>query len=99
LRVGFRDNTTDRRVLGDDLVDDWHASPLVEGRGQMGTRDKASNRAQDLKGKAKEAVGATTGNEDLRTKGKADQTKASLKDAGEKVKDAGAKVKEAVKGR
>ena len=63
----------------------------------MGTRDKASNKIQDLKGRVKEKVGSATGNEDLRTKGKADQTKASLKDAGEKVKDAVSNVKHAVK--
>jgi uncharacterized protein YjbJ (UPF0337 family) len=65
----------------------------------MGTRDKASNKAQDLKGKAKEAAGSATGNEDLRRKGKADQTKAALKDSGERVKDAATHVKDAVKGR
>ena len=65
----------------------------------MGTRDKASNKAQDVKGKVKETVGSATGNEDLRTKGKTDQTKASLKDAGEKVKDAVSNVKHAVKGK
>jgi uncharacterized protein YjbJ (UPF0337 family) len=63
----------------------------------MGTRDKASNKAQDLKGKAKEAVGSATGNEDLRIKGKTDQTKAALKDVGEKVKDAGSDLKDAFK--
>jgi uncharacterized protein YjbJ (UPF0337 family) len=65
----------------------------------MGTKDKASNKAQDLKGKAKEAAGSATGNEDLRRKGKADQTKAALKDSGEKVKDAVSHVKDAAKGR
>ena len=64
----------------------------------MGTKDKASNRAQDLKGRAKESVGSATGNEDLRKKGEADQTKAALKDSGEKVKDAVSHVKDAVKG-
>ena len=65
----------------------------------MGTKDKASNKAQDLKGKGKEAVGSATGNRDLRTKGKSDQTKAALKDAGENIKDAASKVKNAVKGK
>lgn len=64
----------------------------------MGTRDKASNKAQDLKGKVKETVGSATGNEDLRTKGKTDQTKAALKDVGEKAKDAGSNLKDALKG-
>jgi uncharacterized protein YjbJ (UPF0337 family) len=65
----------------------------------MGTKDKASNKAQDLKGKVKETVGSATGNKDLRNKGKTDQAKAGLKDAGEKVKDAASNVKDAVKGR
>ena len=65
----------------------------------MGTKDKASNKAQDLKGKVKESVGSATDNEELRRKGKTDQTKAALKDSGEKVKDAASDVKDAVKGR
>lgn len=64
----------------------------------MTTRDKASNKTQDLKGKVKETVGSATGNKDLRAKGKSDQAKASVKDAGEKVKDAGSRIKDAVKG-
>ena len=31
----------------------------------MGTKGKASNKAQDLKGKVKEKVGSATGNKDL----------------------------------
>jgi len=62
----------------------------------MGTKDKASNKAQDLKGKVKESVGSATDNEELRRKGKTDQTKAALKDSGEKVKDAGNKAKRVV---
>jgi uncharacterized protein YjbJ (UPF0337 family) len=50
--------------------------------------DKAKNKAQDLGGKAKEAVGKVTGDRSTENEGKADQTKSSLKDAGEKVKDA-----------
>jgi uncharacterized protein YjbJ (UPF0337 family) len=65
----------------------------------MGTKDKASNRAQDLKGRVKESVGSATGNDDLKRQGTADQTKAALKDSGEKVKDAASHVKDAVKGR
>jgi uncharacterized protein YjbJ (UPF0337 family) len=65
----------------------------------MGSKDKASNKAQDLKGKVKESVGSATGNDDLRRKGKTDQTKAALKDSGEKVKDAASHVKDVVKDR
>ena len=54
----------------------------------MTTTDKAKNSGQQAKGKLKEAAGKATGDKDLRAKGKADQTKASLKQAGEKVKDA-----------
>ena len=65
----------------------------------MTSKDKALKRVQDLKGKAKESVGSATGNENLRNKGKTDQSKAALKGAGEKVKDAASHVKDAVKGR
>ncbi|WP_370949394.1 CsbD family protein [Amycolatopsis sp. cg5] len=50
--------------------------------------DKMENKAEELKGKAKEAVGDATGNEQWQAEGKADQAKGSLKQAGEKVKDA-----------
>ncbi|HVE93442.1 MAG TPA: CsbD family protein [Acidimicrobiales bacterium] len=62
----------------------------------MGTDDKLSNKAQDLKGKAKEAIGDATNNDDLEAKGKSDQAKASVKDVGEKVKDAVGDVKDAI---
>jgi uncharacterized protein YjbJ (UPF0337 family) len=65
----------------------------------MGTKDKASNKTQDLRGKVKESVGSATGNEDLKKKGETDQTKAALKGSGEKVKDAASHVKDAVKSR
>jgi uncharacterized protein YjbJ (UPF0337 family) len=54
----------------------------------MGAKDKASNKIDDLGGKAKEAVGNITGDKDTKNEGKLDQAKSSLKDAGEKVKDA-----------
>ena len=54
----------------------------------MAMEDKMSNKADELKGKAKEAGGSLTGDDDLKNEGKADQAKADLKDAGEKVKDA-----------
>lgn len=54
----------------------------------MGLDDKAKNTAEDLKGKAKEAAGDAKGDDELRAEGKADQTKSSLKQAGEKIKDA-----------
>ena len=54
----------------------------------MATTDKAKNTSQKAKGKLKEAAGEASGDNDLQAKGKADQTKANLKQAGEKVKDA-----------
>ncbi|MGC1736969.1 CsbD family protein [Mycobacterium sp.] len=54
----------------------------------MGAHDKVSNKIDDVAGKAKEAVGKTTGDHSTEREGKIDQAKSSLKDAGEKVKDA-----------
>ena len=60
----------------------------------MGIGDKASNKGEDLGGKAKEAPGRATGDRDLEAEGKGDQASASVKDAGEKVKDAGKDLKD-----
>ncbi|MDO9378487.1 MAG: CsbD family protein [Nocardioidaceae bacterium] len=54
----------------------------------MGLGDKIKNTAEDLAGKAKEAVGDVTNNDELKAEGKADQAKSSTKQAGENVKDA-----------
>ena len=54
----------------------------------MGFDDKAHNKGEELGGKAKEAAGKLTDNEELEAEGKADQAKANLKQAGEKAKDA-----------
>lgn len=54
----------------------------------MGTDDKIDNKADEVKGKVKEAVGDATDDRDLEAQGKADQSAANLKQAGEKVKDA-----------
>lgn len=53
----------------------------------MSATDKAKNKAEELGGKAKEAVGKATGDESTRNEGQGDQAKSNLKDAGEKVKD------------
>ncbi|MGI9004348.1 MAG: CsbD family protein [Pseudonocardia sp.] len=62
----------------------------------MGTDDKIQNKTEELVGKGKEAIGDATGDDELRAEGRADQTEAGLKQAGEKVKDAVGKVKDAV---
>ena len=49
--------------------------------------DKLKNKAEELGGKGKEAVGDATDNRDLEAEGKSDQVSGNLKQAGEKVKD------------
>jgi uncharacterized protein YjbJ (UPF0337 family) len=51
-------------------------------------QNKTRNAAQKVKGQLKEAAGRVTGDERLEAEGRADKTKANLKQAGEKVKDA-----------
>ena len=53
----------------------------------MATDDKIGNKAEELGGKVKEGVGKATDDERLEAEGKADQTSANLKQAGEKIKD------------
>ena len=62
----------------------------------MSTKVKASNEAQDIKGKVKEKVGSAVGNEDLENEGKADQVESAIKGVGEKVKDAASEIKDVV---
>jgi uncharacterized protein YjbJ (UPF0337 family) len=54
----------------------------------MSERNKASNKAEEIKGRAKEAAGRATDDERLEAEGRSDQTRSNLKQAGEKVKDA-----------
>jgi uncharacterized protein YjbJ (UPF0337 family) len=54
----------------------------------MGADEKFSNKAEELKGRAKEAVGDATDNEQWQAEGRAERAKADIKQAGEKVKDA-----------
>jgi uncharacterized protein YjbJ (UPF0337 family) len=63
----------------------------------MGVGDRMENTAEDLGGKAKEAAGKLTDDERLEAEGKAQQTKADLKNAGENVKEAADDVKDAFK--
>ncbi|HEY6422905.1 MAG TPA: CsbD family protein [Pseudonocardiaceae bacterium] len=58
----------------------------------MSLRDKIANKAEVLKGKAKETAGRVTGNQQWVVEGKLKQAKGDLKQAGEKVKDAGKSV-------
>ncbi|WP_071606423.1 CsbD family protein [Luteipulveratus halotolerans] len=54
----------------------------------MGFTDKIKNAADDVAGKAKEALGDAKGDESLQAEGKGDQAEASVKKAGENIKDA-----------
>jgi uncharacterized protein YjbJ (UPF0337 family) len=54
----------------------------------MGLQDKIKNTAEVLVGKAKEAAGKATGDEQLEGEGKLEQGRGNLKQAGEKAKDA-----------
>ena len=52
------------------------------------SQDDIRNKAEELKGEGKETVGDWTDDESLESKGKADQAKANVKQAGEKAEDA-----------
>ena len=60
----------------------------LDGRSRDKARNKTRNKSQELKGQVKEATGRVTGDPRLEAEGRADQTKANLKQAAEKVKDA-----------
>lgn len=53
----------------------------------MSTFDKVKQQAQQWTGKAKEAAGRTSGNEDLENAGKRDRLEGEAKEAGQDVKD------------
>ena len=53
----------------------------------MGIDDKADHKAEELKGKAKKTTGDATDDHSLQAKGRAQEAKGSLKQAGENVKD------------
>lgn len=50
--------------------------------------DEMQHKGEELGGKIKEGFGKLTDNERLEAEGRADQTKANLKQAGDDVKDA-----------
>lgn len=54
----------------------------------MSTKDKISNKTEELTGKVKEGVGDATDDKSLERQGQKDQAKGNMKQAGEKVKDA-----------
>jgi uncharacterized protein YjbJ (UPF0337 family) len=54
----------------------------------MSGDDKLENKAQELAGRAKSAVGGATNDRDLQAEGEKDKMAGNLKQAGEKIKDA-----------
>jgi uncharacterized protein YjbJ (UPF0337 family) len=60
----------------------------ADDRSRRAARNKTRNAAQKVKGQVKEAGGRATGDRRLEAEGRADKTRANLKQAGEKVKDA-----------
>ena len=54
----------------------------------MADSDKVDNKAEEMKGLAKERFGGATGNEQMQAEGKGEKSKANLKQGVEKVKDA-----------
>jgi uncharacterized protein YjbJ (UPF0337 family) len=54
----------------------------------MGIDDKFDAKAEELKGKAKEAAGRVGDDPELEAEGRGEQVKGNLKQAAEKVKDA-----------
>ena len=53
----------------------------------MGDTDKLKNAAEELKGKAQQAVGGATGDRDMQAEGLKDEKAGQVKQAGEKIKD------------
>ncbi len=64
----------------------------------MALEDKAADKAEELKGKAKQGVGDLTDDDQLQAEGQVDEGSGKLKQAGEHVKDAAQKAKDAVTG-
>ena len=53
----------------------------------MSAENKAANKVTEVKGKIKKKAGQATDDTDLEAKGRTEEAKGNLKQAGEKVKD------------
>ncbi|GAA1530036.1 MULTISPECIES: CsbD family protein [Brevibacterium] len=60
----------------------------------MGFDDKFDNKTEEFSGKAKEAVGDLTDDDELKAEGSTDELKGKTKQVGEQVKDLGKDVKD-----
>jgi uncharacterized protein YjbJ (UPF0337 family) len=63
----------------------------------MGIGDKAKDKAEELAGKAKAAMGDATDNPDLEAEGRTQEAKADVKQASENAKDSGDNVADALR--
>ena len=63
----------------------------------MGIGDKAKDKAEELAGKAKAAMGDTTDNRDLEAEGRMQEAEADVKQAGDNVRDSGDNVTDALR--
>jgi uncharacterized protein YjbJ (UPF0337 family) len=63
----------------------------------MGYTDKASNEAEQMKGKAKQWVGDKTDDEQLEAEGARERVSGNVKQAGEHIKDAARDARDAMR--
>jgi uncharacterized protein YjbJ (UPF0337 family) len=54
----------------------------------MSATDKAKNKAQEVAGKIRKSTGKATDDHDLQARGKTEQARGDVKQAGEKINDA-----------
>lgn len=64
----------------------------------MAFTDDVQNKAEELKGKAKEAAGKATGNEQAQVEGIGDQIKSEAGKVGDAIKDAASTIKDKLTG-
>ena len=84
-----------RRVVANKQVEQANRPGVPDEAAQAGFDDVGGmdtgdidNKAEELKGAAKDHIGDATDNEDMQAEGKSDKAKANVKQAGENVKDA-----------
>ena len=82
-RVVTLSDARNQRWASADSSDRQHGKDYV-----MTMGDKIKHAGEEAVGKAKEATGKVTGNEDLEARGRAEQAKADVKQAGDSAKDA-----------
>ena len=77
-----------RSGLGLASADSWVRRQCQRRDPMMGAENKAANKVTEIKGKIKKKAGQATDDADLEAKGRAEESKGDLKQAGEKAKDA-----------